>query len=164
MRLSYRYCLSAAVLAASLGLAGYHGRPTPYRDLSKNGKLDVYDDSRQPIEARISDLPRQMTLAKKAEMLFIPGSKLPPNGSLADVSVPGVTQAARAAVPQMRARRLTRFNIWNVPYNVQGLAIWQNNVQRYAQDSTRLGISITCNGRAEADSLRTYLVSARCIF
>jgi len=27
-----------------------------YRDLNKNGKLDVYEDSRQPIQARVNDL------------------------------------------------------------------------------------------------------------
>jgi len=27
-----------------------------YRDLNKNGILDVYEDSRQPIEARVDDL------------------------------------------------------------------------------------------------------------
>ena len=31
-----------------------------YRDLNKNGKLDIYEDRRQPIEARVEDLLRQM--------------------------------------------------------------------------------------------------------
>ena len=139
--------LGLALLAATtLGLASYHSIPplaATYRDLNKNGKLDVYEDSRQPLEARITNLLGQMTLAEKAGMLFIPGAKVPPDGSLADVPVPGVTQAAKAAAPLMRARHLTHFNIWNVPDNVQALAVWQNNVQRYAQDSTRLGIPVT---------------------
>ncbi|HEY4875758.1 MAG TPA: hypothetical protein VIH86_09320, partial [Puia sp.] len=37
-----------------------------FRDLNKNGKLDVYEDSRQPIEARINDLLKQMTIEEKA--------------------------------------------------------------------------------------------------
>ena len=74
---------------------------------------------------------------------------MPLDGSLADVPVPGVTQAAKAAAPLIRTRHLTPFNIWNVPDKVQApaVAVWQNNVQRYAQDSTRLGITIASDPR-----------------
>src|SRR6201986_1890365 len=34
-------------------------------DLNKNGKKDIYEDSTQPIEARLSDLISQMTLEEK---------------------------------------------------------------------------------------------------
>ena len=44
-----------------------------FRDLNKNGRLDIYDDARQPIEARVEDLLSQMTLAEKAGTLFING-------------------------------------------------------------------------------------------
>ena len=44
-----------------------------FRDLNKNGKLDVYEDARQPIKLRVEDLLGQMTLAEKAGMLFIHG-------------------------------------------------------------------------------------------
>ena len=44
-----------------------------FRDLNKNGKSDIYEDSRQTIEARIADLLGQMTLEEKAGMLFING-------------------------------------------------------------------------------------------
>ena len=46
-----------------------------YRDLNKNGKLDIYEDPRQPIEARVEDLLGQMTLEEKAGMLFINGAR-----------------------------------------------------------------------------------------
>ena len=36
-----------------------------FRDLNKNGKLDVYEDVRQPVELRIKDLLKQMTLEEK---------------------------------------------------------------------------------------------------
>ena len=32
-----------------------------FRDLNKNGKLDVYEDPGQPVAARVEDLLRQMT-------------------------------------------------------------------------------------------------------
>ena len=38
-----------------------------YRDLNKNGRLDIYEDPRQPIDARIEDLLQQMTLPGPAE-------------------------------------------------------------------------------------------------
>ena len=41
-----------------------------FRDLNKNGKLDVYEDPRQPIEARVEDLLSQMTLEEKAGLMF----------------------------------------------------------------------------------------------
>ena len=33
-----------------------------FRDLNKNGKLDIYEDARQPVGARVNDLLSQMTL------------------------------------------------------------------------------------------------------
>ena len=42
-----------------------------YRDLNKNGKLDVYEDRTQPTESRIDDLLSQMSVAEKARLMFI---------------------------------------------------------------------------------------------
>ena len=53
-----------------------------FRDLNKNGKLDIYEDPRQPIEARIEDLLGQMTLEEKAGMLFINGAIVNADGSI----------------------------------------------------------------------------------
>ena len=55
-----------------------------FRDLNKNGKLDIYEDPRQPIEARIDDLLGQMTLEEKAGMLFINGAVVNEDGSIED--------------------------------------------------------------------------------
>lgn len=38
------------------------GRGYAFRDLNKNGRLDVYEDPRRPVEARVEELLRQMTL------------------------------------------------------------------------------------------------------
>ena len=53
-----------------------------FRDLNKNGKLDIYEDPRQPTEARIEDLLAQMTLEEKAGMLFINGAVINEDGSI----------------------------------------------------------------------------------
>ena len=55
---------------------------TVFRDLNKNGRLDVYQDPRQPIEARVDDLLSQMTLKEKAGLLFINGATINPDGSI----------------------------------------------------------------------------------
>ena len=41
-----------------------------FRDLNKNGKLDVYEDARQPVSARVNDLLSQMTLDEKGGHAF----------------------------------------------------------------------------------------------
>ena len=53
-----------------------------FRDLNKNGRLDIYEDPRQPIEARVEDLLGQMTLEEKAGLLFINGSRVNADGSI----------------------------------------------------------------------------------
>jgi len=40
-----------------------------YRDLNKNGRLDLYEDPRLPIEERVEDLLGQMTREEKAGLL-----------------------------------------------------------------------------------------------
>ena len=42
-----------------------------FRDLNKNGKLDVYEDSRLSVEERVNDLVSQMSLEEKAGSMFI---------------------------------------------------------------------------------------------
>ena len=42
-----------------------------FRDLNKNGKLDIYEDSRKPIDDRVNDLLSQMALEEKAGTMFI---------------------------------------------------------------------------------------------
>jgi beta-glucosidase len=111
----------------------------PFRDLNKNGKLDIYEDPRQPLEARVDDLLGQMTLAEKAGMLFINGSVVNADGSIEDR--PDARGMARAARSQMTQNKLTHFNLWEVP-SAQAVAVWYNNLQRFAEE-TRLGIPIT---------------------
>ena len=41
-----------------------------FKDLNKNGRLDVYEDWRQPVPARVADLVSQMSLAEKAGLML----------------------------------------------------------------------------------------------
>src|SRR6187455_1835266 len=54
-----------------------------FKDLNKNNRLDRYEDWRLPVNQRIDDLVKQMTLQEKVGMMLIntlnadPGGKLP---------------------------------------------------------------------------------------
>jgi beta-glucosidase len=113
-----------------------------YRDLNKNGKLDVYEDRRQPIAARVDDLLKQMTPDEKAGMLFINGARVNDDGTIIDKPAKGLFAFAPNALNLVRGKKMTHFNLWAVP-SPATLAKWYNTMQRYMQDSTRLGIPMT---------------------
>ncbi len=110
-----------------------------YRDLNHNGRLDLYEDWRQPIETRVEDLLAQMTLEEKAGMMFINGSVVNEDGSIEEK--PGGEGFGGVASKQMDAQLMTHFNLWQIP-SAQATANWYNQLQAYAE-KTRLGIPIT---------------------
>lgn len=113
-----------------------------YRDLNHNGRLDIYEDRRQPVTARVDDLLKQMHLDEKAGMLFINGARVNDDGSIIDKPATGMFAFAPNALNLIRGKKMNHFNLWAVP-SPAALAKWYNNMQRYVQDSTRLGIPIT---------------------
>jgi beta-glucosidase len=113
-----------------------------YRDLNKNGKLDIYEDRRQPVAARVDDLLKQMNLEEKAGELFINGAKVNDDGSLDDKPAKGMFAFVPNALKVIREKKMNHFNLWSVP-SPAALAKWYNSMQRWVQDSTRLGIPIT---------------------
>jgi len=117
--------------------------PAPvYRDLNKNGKMDVYEDKAQSIEKRIDDLLKQMTIEEKAGMMFINGARVNDDGSIEDKPATGMFGFAPNALKLIREKKMNHFNLWAVPAP-GALAKWYNRMQQYAEDSTRLGIPIT---------------------
>jgi beta-glucosidase len=110
-----------------------------FRDLNKNGKLDVYEDPRQPIEARVEDLLGQMTLEEKAGMLFINGSVVNEDSSIEEK--PDAPGFGGVASKQITDQKMNHFNLWQIP-GAQVVAAWHNNLQRFAEQ-TRLGIPVT---------------------
>ena len=110
-----------------------------FRDLNKNGKLDVYEDPRQPVAARVEDLLSQMTLEEKAGMLFINGAVVNADGSLEEK--PGGPGFGRTSVQQVTEQKMNHFNLWQIP-EAQTVAAWHNRMQRFAEQ-TRLGIPVT---------------------
>lgn len=110
-----------------------------FRDLNKNGQLDVYEDPRQSIDARVEDLLSQMTLEEKAGLLFINGVVINSDGSIEEK--PDAPGFAGVAVKQIDQQKMNHFNLWQIP-GVQAVAGWYNRLQRYAEQ-TRLGIPVT---------------------
>lgn len=110
-----------------------------FRDLNKNGKLDIYEDPRQPIEARIEDLLGQMTLEEKAGMLFINGSVVNEDGSIEEKT--GAPGFGGVAAKQIASQNMNHFNLWQIP-GAQVVAAWHNKLQRFTEQ-TRLGIPVT---------------------
>src|SRR6185437_6118774 len=86
-----------------------------YRDLNKNGKLDVYEDRRQTVAARVDDLLKQMTPDEKAGMLFINGARVNDDGTIIDKPAKGLFAFAPNALNLVREKKMTHFNLWAVP-------------------------------------------------
>ncbi len=112
-----------------------------YRDLNKNGKMDIYEDRHQPVEARITDLLSQMTVEEKAGMMFIAGTRVNDDGSLDDTPGQGVFARMPQANKLITEKNISFMNIWVAP-STKPLATWYNNVQKVAEAS-RLGIPVT---------------------
>ena len=79
-----------------------------FRDLNKNGMLDIYEDPRQPVEARVEDLLGQMTLEEKAGMMFINGASVNEDGSIEEK--PGAQGFGRSALQQITEHHMNHFN------------------------------------------------------
>lgn len=114
-----------------------------FRDLNKNKKLDIYEDVSQPIDKRVEDLMGQMNLEEKAGMMFINGVPVSkdskPDGN---VGLEGHAARMPNVVENMNSRKMTHFNIWDMPADPNVFAKWYNNTQMIAE-KTRLGIPIT---------------------
>jgi len=100
-----------------------------FRDLNKNGRLDVYEDPTQPIEARVDDLLGQMTLAEKAGLLFQTMAPL------------GNWRFMPSGEELLATKLMNHFNVIGVA-PVREMAEWYNALQKVAEAS-RLGIPVT---------------------
>lgn len=128
------------IVAASLfvlAVSGAAAVPTGWRDLNHNGRLDRYEDSRAPIDARIEDLLRQMTLPEKAGMLL--HGTLPTPGS--SIGFAGTTYDADATAKLLNDRHISSF-ITRLVVSPSELAAQNNAVQKLAE-AGRLGIPAT---------------------
>ena len=116
----------------------------PFKDLNQNGRLDIYEDWRRPIEARVADLLSQMTIAEKAGMLMIDqlnadlGGQVPELGGHLVNDVKMRRFILRNTVTNTPAEAVTHpfFGAQVTPYET---AQFTNAVQEMCE-SSRLGI------------------------
>lgn len=114
-----------------------------YRDLNKNGKLDIYEDSRANNENRIGDLISQMTLEEKTGLMFITMIGMNDDGSLQErpiLSEP-FSFFLETNTSMVAKKKMNHFNIIQST-SPEAMATWSNNIQKLAE-RTRLGIPVT---------------------
>jgi beta-glucosidase len=132
--------LPATVMAES-GLIRMDG-DFAYRDLDKNGKLDIYEDSRRSIEDRVQDLLKKMTLEEKAGMMFYSPVRVNADGTIEEEPTKDfLSSISPVGIKEIDKHHITHFNLFGVPAP-DTLAIWYNKIQKY-EEKTRLGIPLT---------------------
>ena len=77
-----------------------------FKDLNKNGELDVYEDWRQETDARVADLISQMTVEEEVGLLFCV------NTQLADAADTDAYDEALRASPSRSPTRSTTCRPW----------------------------------------------------
>ncbi|HBY85924.1 MAG TPA: beta-glucosidase [Colwellia sp.] len=109
-----------------------------YRDLNKNGELDVYEDSRQPIDRRVSDLIDQMNIEEKAGLMFQPPMTFGENAEI----IEGMNMSmGYGTYDIINSRLVNHFNLMgSAP--IDEMARWHNEIQKLAEQ-TRLGIPVS---------------------
>jgi beta-glucosidase len=111
-----------------------------FRDLNKNGRLDPYEDRRQPVDARISDLISQLTLEEKAGLMFHPPIGVGKKGQL--LGKPDIkAKSMNSTWDLLINKKINHFNLIVIP-GAKYLAEWSNALQKLAEQS-RLGIPVT---------------------
>jgi beta-glucosidase len=119
-----------------------------FKDLNKNGRLDVYEDWRRSVANRVEDLVAQMTVEEKAGLMVGPSLPMGPGGTVLEEPVyrvnpfsggpasmvsPGTTDA-------LHKRHIVQFiNRENV--DPRTMATWLNAVQQLAE-ARRLGTPV----------------------
>ena len=109
-----------------------------FRDLNANGRLDIYEDIREPIDARVQDLIGQMNLAEKVGLFWHPPIGTGRKGKV--LGKPAMMSPA-SSYDIVINKKVRHFNLFEIP-KVKFLARWNNRIQKIAEQD-RLGIPIT---------------------
>jgi beta-glucosidase len=110
-----------------------------FRDLNKNGKLDVYEDHRRPIEERVEDLLGQMTIEEKVGMMFHPMIACTEDGDLVEQKPEFASVLPTSEL--IVGRQIKHFNTISA-VTPRKMARWYNRLQKMAE-RTRLGIPVS---------------------
>ena len=115
-----------------------------YKDLNKNGQLDVYEDWNRPIDERVADVLGQMTIEEKAGLLFCVNTQL------------------YDAVDMVKKWSLTcqLFNLNGTPVTITNTL---NNLQA-AAEAERLGVPMVFTSDREYNAFGGYIDKAHDAF
>ncbi len=122
-----------------------------FRDLNKNGRLDMYEDHRRSVEERVADLLGQMTLEEKVGMLFQPMIACTQEGDLIEKKPVFVNRVPTSEL--VVGRQIRHFNITNSVAPGK-MARWHNQLQKMAE-RTRLGIPVSVSSDPRHTSRQT---------
>ena len=111
-----------------------------FRDLNNNGKLDIYEDSRQEVAARVEDILGQMTIEEKVGLMWHPPIGVGSKGEILGKPSPADFFFG-STYDLLLNKKLKTFNLFRVP-DTRSLATWYNNLQKLAEQD-RLGIPVT---------------------
>lgn len=119
-----------------------------YRDLNKNGKLDIYENYNKSVDERVNDLVSQMTLEEKAGSMFFSMIGMTSDGETQekpDFSGDEMNTMMSFMFPSgsemLVNKRINSFNI-HAAFDPIILARFNNRLQNMAE-RTRLGVPIT---------------------
>ena len=118
-----------------------------FRDLNANGQLDPYEDWREPVEARVADLLKRLTVEEKAGLMLHASVQgfTGPNGVVLDqrlaVKVAGIEIPAPPPVTELVTHRHIRWMLLRATDPAEIAARAANAAQELAE-GTRLGIPI----------------------
>lgn len=143
------YWVSACITLA--GIAAFRPLTSIYKDgwidLNKNGKKDVYEDPKQPVNARTADLISKMTLEEKTcQMATLYGWRRVLKDSLPTAEWKNAIWKDGIANIDEHLNGFTGFNkpaltsdlVANIEKHVWGM----NETQRFFIEQTRLGIPV----------------------
>lgn len=114
-----------------------------FRDLNKNGALDIYEDTHTDLEARVDDLISQLNLDEKAGLMCVHFLGMNKDGSLMEIptiSDPFSFFTENTSTTLLKKKMTAVQNLGGASALV--FARWHNNLQALAE-RTRLGIPIT---------------------
>ena len=127
-----------------------------FKDLNKNGKLDMYEDWRLPVEERAKDLAKKMSLEQIAGLMLYSGHQAIPsnevgfgagtyNGrvfSMSDANAWDLTDAQKAFLKEDNLRHVLITSV----ISPEIAALWNNEMQAFVE-----GIGLGIPGNTSSD-------------
>jgi beta-glucosidase len=111
-----------------------------FRDLNRNGILDIYEDHRQDIGLRVEDLLSQMTVEEKVGLMWHPHIGVGRSGEI--LGRPNIRAFNTVSTWDVLVnKKINHYNLYAIPGTGE-LAQWYNRLQKIAAQ-TRLGIPVS---------------------